>query len=117
MENLRAIAIFPKIESSNLANFKTLAAELITAVSAQKSILRYDLFFTADESSCVVLEEYETAQAVIDHVQANSELLGKLMELGGKIEGQIFPLSQAGPAISLIRQEWDSTIHFHFAGK
>jgi quinol monooxygenase YgiN len=117
MESLRAVATFPHISPENLAEFKATARELLIEVGKQNSILRYDLFFTADEKSCIVLEEYASAQAVIDHVTTNAEVLRKLMALGGKIEGKMFPLSQASQGISHIRENWDSTMHFHFAGK
>lgn len=117
MDNLRAIAVFPKIEPGNVPKFKNLIKDLLVSVSSQKSILRYDVFFTSDDSSCIVLEEYDSAQAVIDHVDTNAEILGKLMDLGGKIEGKMFPQSQSGSAIAHIRENWDSTMHIHFAGK
>ena len=117
MKNLRAVAEFPNIAPENLELFKGKLLDLIAAVSKQTSILRYDLFFNVDNSKCIVLEEYESPEAVIEHVSTNSALLSELSKLGGKIEGSMFPLSQSGDAINEIRVNWDSKMHFHFAGK
>jgi hypothetical protein len=41
----------------------------------------------------------------------------QLTKLGGVIEGGIFPISEEGPALSEIKNNWDSKFHTHFAGK
>ena len=117
MEILRAVAVFPKIAPENLEDFKAKSLQLLAAVSNQSSILKYDLFFNADNSQCVVLEEYTSPDAALLHVTTNATLLAELSLLGGKIEGRMFPSSQEGEAISEIRNNWDSIMHFHFAGK
>jgi len=117
METLRAVAVFPYIAPEDLEAFKAKSLELLQAISQQSSILRYDLFFTSDNSRCVILEEYASPEAVIEHVTVNADLLGQLSTLGGKIEGSMFPTSQDGEAITAIRENWDSTMHVHFAGK
>ena len=117
MQTLRAIAEFPKIAPENYELFKEKALLLLNSVKNQNSILRYDLFFNAENSKCVILEEYEFPEAVIEHVRTNAGLLEELSVLGGKINGSMFPFSQNGSAISEIRENWDSKMHFHFAGK
>jgi quinol monooxygenase YgiN len=117
METLRAMAEFPYIAPENFELFKEKALLLLNSVKKQKSILRYDLFFDAENSKCVILEEYEFPDAVIEHVRNNAALLEELSSLGGKIKGSMFPLNQNGDAISEIRENWDSKMHFHFAGK
>lgn len=117
MELLRAVAEFPQISQSDFEKFKLKALELLEAVSKQDSVLRYDLFFNADNSKCVILEEYQSPEAVIEHVKSNASLLAELSILGGKIEGSMFPSNQDGAAIGEIREHWDSKMHYHFAGK
>ncbi len=117
MELLRAVAEFPHITPGNLAGFKQKAIQLLENVSKQETVLRYDLFFNADSSRCVILEEYQSPEAVIEHVKTNASLLAELSILGGKIEGSMFPSTQIGAAITEIREHWDSKMHYHFAGK
>ncbi len=57
MGNLRAVAIFPNIPAENLNLFKSVAQEMLGEIRKQESILRYDLFFSENEDTCVVLEE------------------------------------------------------------
>jgi quinol monooxygenase YgiN len=117
MENLMAVAVFPKIEKENLARFKEVATEMLESIRSQDSILRYELFFTMDETSCVAIEEYVKPAGVFQHVQQHSKYLEELSVLGGKIKGSMFPLSSEGDDISNIRENWDSTMHRYFDGK
>ena len=117
MENLMAVAVFPKIERQNLVRFKEVATEMLQSIRSQDSILRYELFFTMDETSCVVIEEYVNPAGVFQHVQQHSKYLEELSVLGGKIQGSMFPLSSEGDDISNIRDNWDSTMHRYFDGK
>jgi hypothetical protein len=50
-------------------------------------------------------------------VKANAELLNQMSKLGGKIEGNIFPIDQSGTALDDIRDNWDSKFHNHFLSK
>ena len=117
MRNLIAVAIFPKIPPENLDRFKTVATQMLKGIRNQKSILRYELFFTLDESSCVVIEEYATPAGVFEHVENHKKFLEELSTLGGKIQGSMFPLSGEGNEIVQIRENWDSIMHTHFDGK
>ena len=117
MDNMMAVAIFPKIAPENLEKFKSIAALMLEEIKKQDSILRYDLFFTTDNSSCVILEEYSSPEGVFEHVKKNSALLDELTKLGGKIEGSIFPMSNEGQALDEIKRNWDAEVHTHFAGK
>jgi hypothetical protein len=75
------------------------------------------MYFTLDNSSCVVIEEYKTPDGVIEHVKRNSDLLEQLTRLGGKIEGSMFPRTLEGEAIQEIQNSWDSKMHLYFGGK
>jgi hypothetical protein len=50
-------------------------------------------------------------------VKANAALLEQMTKLGGKIEGNIFPIDQEGAALEEIRSNWDSRFHNYFLGK
>ena len=117
MNNLMAVATFPNIPAENLPRFKEVASEMLKSIMDQKSILRYEIFFNAEGTKCVVLEEYETPAGVIEHVERHKQYLSVLSELGGKIEGSMFPLSDQGEEIHNIKTNWDSRMHIHFASK
>ena len=117
MEKMFAVAIFPMIAPENLEQFKKVAEEMLVNVNEQDSILRYDMFFTQDNSCCAVLEEYSSPEAVFEHVKRNSKFLEQLIALGGKIEGSIFPMSNTGEALDEIKRNWDARVHSYFVGK
>ncbi|MEY3408065.1 MAG: hypothetical protein RL038_1126 [Actinomycetota bacterium] len=117
MENLMAVAIFPSIPEENLAEFKAIAQQMLISLKEMDSVLRYEIFFSLDGTRCVVLEEYSTPAGVFDHVRKHTEYLEQLTQLGGQIEGSVFPLSSEGQEIQEIRDHWDSTMHTYFAGK
>jgi quinol monooxygenase YgiN len=117
MGSFRAVAVFPHIDPSNFEQFCALATQMMQVIQKQESILRYDMFFSDNNTRCTVLEEFATPEGVFEHVKANADLLEQLTALGGKIEGSIFPIDQAGVAINEIRSNWDSKFHNHFLGK
>jgi quinol monooxygenase YgiN len=114
---LRAVAIFPHIENENLAAFKAIASEMLEEIKKQDSIIKYEMFFSVDNTQCVILEEYSSAAGVIEHVNRNAHLLEKLTALGGKIEGSMFPTGESDSDLEEIRANWDSKMHSFFAGK
>ena len=117
MAKMFAVAIFPKIAPENLEQFKKVAEEMLVNVNEQDSILRYDMFFTQDNSSCAVLEEYSSPEGVFEHIKKNSKYLEQLTALGGKIEGSIFPMNDKGEALDEIKRNWDARVHSYFVGK
>jgi quinol monooxygenase YgiN len=117
MGSFRAVAIFPHIDPSNFDQFCALASQMMQVIRQQESIISYDMFFSDNNTRCTVLEQFSSADGVIEHVQANAELLEQMSKLGGKIEGSIFPIDQHGAAIDDIAANWDSKFHTHFLGK
>jgi len=117
MAKMFAVAIFPKIAPENLEQFKKVAEEMLVIVNEQGSILRYDMFFTQDNSSCAVLEEYSSPEGVFEHIKKNSKYLEQLTALGGKIEGSIFPMNDTDEALDEIKRNWDARVHRYFSGK
>ena len=47
--SLRAVAIFPEIKSENLKEVKKVAGEMLSHIDHVNFIMRYDLFFDAQE--------------------------------------------------------------------
>ena len=117
MGSFRAVAVFAHIDPSNFDQFCARATQMMQVIQKQESILRYDMFFSDNNTRCTVLEEFATPEGVFEHVKANADLLEQLTQLGGKIEGNIFPIDQEGSALSEIRSNWDSKFHNHFLGK
>ena len=117
MGSFRAVAVFPHIDPSNFDQFCALATQMMQGIQKQESILSYDMFFSDNNTRCTVLEEFSTPEGVFEHVKENADLLEQLTQLGGKIEGNIFPIDQEGSALSEIRSNWDSKFHNHFLGK
>ena len=117
MGSFRAVAVFPHIDPSNFDQFCALATQMMQVIQKQESILSYDMFFSDNNTRCTVLEEFATPEGVFEHVKANADLLEQLTQLGGKIEGNIFPIDQEGTALAEIRSNWDSKFHNHFLGK
>jgi quinol monooxygenase YgiN len=117
MGSFRAVAVFPYIDPVNYEQFCALASQMMQVIRKQDSIISYDMFFSDNNTRCTVLEEFANAEGVFEHVKANAELLDRMSALGGKIEGNIFPIDQMGPAIDEIRTNWDSKFHTHFLGK
>ena len=117
MGKLRAIAIFPNIPAENLDSFKNVAREMLEEIRKQDSILRYDLFFSEKEDVCVVLEEYSSASGVLEHVERHAHFIETLTNLGGKIQGSMFPTGESDAALESIKSNWDSKMHNHFGGK
>lgn len=115
--SLRAVAVFPKINPKNLVAFKAIAREMLCEIQKVDFISGYDMFFNADETRCVVLEEYSDASGVIEHVKRHSHFLEKLTALGGEIQGQMFPIDIEDENLRNIRESWSSVMHQHFAGK
>jgi quinol monooxygenase YgiN len=83
VEQIQVTATLPKIASSDLGEFKQLAAQLLKRTKGETGALQYDWFLSADETKCVVRETYENSDAVLAHIANVGELLGKLAELGG----------------------------------
>ena len=117
MDNMMAVAIFSNIEPDNIEKFKTIASEMLNEINKQESILRYELFFSLDNRSCVVLEEYTSPEGVFEHVRRHSAYLDQLTALGGKIAGSVFPMSNDSTALSEIMENWDTKVHSFFTGK
>lgn len=117
MNTFRAVAVFPQIEPKDFEVFCAIAQQMLLNIQEQESILRYDIFFSHNNTRCTILEEYTDPHAVIEHVEKNAKFLDQLTAIGGKIQGNVFPIGQESSDLEEIRNNWDSTYHLHFLGK
>lgn len=90
MEQLQVTATVPQITSENLGEFKRLAGEALAVTVDDPGVLQYDWFFNADETKCVIRETYADSDAVLTHLGLVGDTLGKLIEVGGGIEIEVF---------------------------
>jgi hypothetical protein len=90
MESLQVSATFPAIAPEHAAEFKQLAAEALELVQSEPGTLQYDWFFSPDGTRCVVRETYANSDAVLEHLGHVGPMLGRMVELGGGLELDIF---------------------------
>lgn len=115
MDELQINATFPNIPPENLDEFKKLADQGVEVTRDEEGTLRYDFFLNADGTKCVLREVYASSDAVLAHMGNMGELLGRLIEVGGGIEIEVFgepsaQLLEAGAAL-------DPTVYSHLEGK
>ena len=66
-----------------LEEFKRLSAQLMEIVRSQDTgTLQYEIYFSEDQSDCIVLERYRDSQALVEHA-------GHLGDLGRAIPGLV----------------------------
>ncbi len=105
----------PRIPSENLDEFKRLAAEALKVTAEDPGVLQYDWFFNEDASKCVVRETYADSDAVLTHLSLVGDLLGKIVEVGGGMEVEVF----GDPSDALLKatEALQPTIYSYFQGK
>jgi len=115
MDAIQASARFPNIQSTDLAEFKQLAAEALDTTRGEAGTLQYDWFFSDDDAQCVVRETYRDSEAVLVHLGNVAPLLGRMVELGGGIELEVFgsPSATLRDAIA----DLQPTVYAHVQGK
>ena len=90
MDMIQASATFPSITADNADEFKHLAAQALEEARGEPGTLQYDWFFSDDGANCVVRETYASSDAVLAHLGNVGPLLGRLVELGGGLELEVF---------------------------
>jgi quinol monooxygenase YgiN len=115
MDQLQINATFPNITAENLADFKTTVAECVAIVASEEGTLSYDMFLSVDETTGVLREVYASSDAVLAHMGNMGERLGRLIELGGGMEIEVF----GEPSAALIEAAaaFDPTVFSHLGGK
>ena len=115
MNRIQVNAKFANVSSSNLAEFKKVAAHALEIAKTEPGVLQYDWFFNQDETACVVRERYADSDAVLAHLGVVGELLGKIIELGGGVEIDVF----GSPSAVLVQaaEALRPRVYSYFQGK
>ena len=90
MQQLQVSATFPRISQDAADRFNELAAEAMVTIRGEPGTLHHDWFFSDDGARCVVRETYASSDAFLAHLAAAGPLLGRLVELGGGLELDLF---------------------------
>jgi len=115
MEQIQASATFPTIAANDLSEFKQLAAQALDAARGEPGTLQYDWFFSDDGTRCVVRETYRSSDDVLAHLGNVGPLLGRLVELGGGLELEVF--GEPTPALRDATAALQPRTHSYFQGK
>jgi len=115
VEKLQISARLPNIDPANLSEFKTLAAEALVITKGEPGVLQYDWFLNADETTCEVRETYADSDAVMAHIGAMGDLLGRVIGLGGGIEIEVFGTPSA--ALLEAAASFKPTVYSFLQGK
>ena len=82
MSELQGIGRF-KFHDVNLEEFKRLSAQAMEIVRAKDTgTLQYEIYFSDDQSECVVLEQYKDSEALIEHGAHLGELGQAILGMG-----------------------------------
>ena len=77
MSELQGIARF-KFHEGKVEEFKRLSAQAMEIVRTKDTgTLQYDIYFSDDQSECVVLERYRDSEAAIEHAANIGDLSGQ----------------------------------------
>ena len=88
MSELQGIARF-KFHEGRLKEFKRLSAQCMEIVRAKDTgTLQYEIYFSDDQSECIVLERYRDSEALIQHT-ANLGELGAAILATGSASGEL----------------------------
>jgi quinol monooxygenase YgiN len=90
MEQLQVNATFPSISPEGADEFAQLASNALVTIRDEPGTIRHDWFLTDDGARCVVREAYTGSDAFLAHLSAAGPLLGRLVELGGGLELELF---------------------------
>ena len=83
MSELQGIGRFKFHEVGKLEEFKRLSAQAMEIVRAKDTgTLQYEIYFSDDQSECVVLERYRDSEALIEHGANLGELGQKILATG-----------------------------------
>ena len=82
MSELQGIARF-KFHEGKLEDFKRLAAQCMEIVRTKDTgTLQYDIYFSDDQSECIVLERYSDSEALIEHAGHLGDLNEAILATG-----------------------------------
>ena len=82
VSELQGIARF-KFHEGKLEDFKRLAAQCMEIVRTKDTgTLQYDIYFSYDQSECIVLERYRDSEALIEHAGHLGDLNEAILATG-----------------------------------
>ena len=82
MSELQGVSCF-KFHPGELEEFKRLAGECMEiARTKDTGTLQYEVFLSADESECIVIERYRDSEALIEHATNLGELGAAIVATG-----------------------------------
>ena len=88
MSELQGIARF-KFHEGKLEEFKRLSAQCMEIVRARDTgTLQYEIYFSDDQSECIVLERYRDSEALIEHT-VNLGEIGEAILATGSVSGEL----------------------------
>lgn len=82
MSELQGIARF-EFDERKLDEFKRLAAQCMEIVRTEDTgTLQYDIYFSDDQSGCIVHERYRDSEALIEHAAHLGDLSNAIIATG-----------------------------------
>jgi quinol monooxygenase YgiN len=115
MNRIQVSAKFANVSSSNLAEFKKVAANALEIARSEPGVLQYDWFFDDTDTVCVVRETYRDSESLLAHITAMGQVLNRLSELGGGCELEMF--GDPPPQLADVADEQRSIFRSTFQGK
>jgi quinol monooxygenase YgiN len=89
VSELQGIGRFTFHEVGKLEEFKRLSAQAMQIARAKDTgTLQYEIYFSADQSECIVLERYQDSQALLEHA-ANLGELGAAIPATGLVSSEL----------------------------
>lgn len=89
MSELQGIGRFKFHEAGKLEEFKRLSAQAMEIVRAKDTgTLQYEMYFSDDQSECIVLERYRDSEALLEHA-ANLGELGAAILAAGLVSSEL----------------------------
>ena len=89
MSELQGIGRFKFHEVGKLEEFKRLSAQAMEIVRAKDTgTLQYEIYFSDDQSECIVLERYRDSGALLEHA-ANLGELGAAIPATGLVSSEL----------------------------
>jgi quinol monooxygenase YgiN len=89
VSELQGIGRFKFDEVGKLEEFKRLSAQAMEIVRAKDTgTLQYEIYFSGDQSECIVLERYTDSEALLEHA-TNLGDLGQAIPATGLVSSEL----------------------------
>jgi quinol monooxygenase YgiN len=96
LRELQGIARF-KFHAGKVEEFKRLSAQCMEIVRTKDTgTLQYDVFFTDDQSECIVLKRYRDSEALIEHAAHIGDLITEAILATAEVSGELLGELSAG---------------------